>query len=260
VIRAVDLRGIFHILGEIREMGYDPVLWRRHLLNRFLNMVGGVVGMLVEYPSSINPHRPGRLRINDSGIWSPSERQVFQDSLARFQEQGDYLSNPYADIHDSSEKMTVFSGMDLLGKRKYYNNPFVNELMMPVNLGDGLKCSAAHAQDVLELHVYRANDDRPFENRENEMAMVLLAEVSLMRQDMAGFEKVSAFDLSPRLQAVFRLILMGRSEREIARELGISAHTVHDHTKILFRKFRVRSRMELMAVYFNTKNHLDRLF
>ncbi len=53
--------------------------------------------------------------------------------------------------------------------------------------------------------------------------------------------------LSPRLREMFALLLTGASEKEIAHQLGISQHTVHDHVKTLYKKLGVRSRLQLMA-------------
>jgi len=42
-------------------------------------------------------------------------------------------------------------------------------------------------------------------------------------------------------------LLGGGSERAIARELGVSYHTVHAHAKAIYRSYGVHSRPELMS-------------
>lgn len=64
--------------------------------------------------------------------------------------------------------------------------------------------------------------------------------------------------LSRRLMQTLCLLLDGLSEKEIAAELGLSPHTVHDYVKSLYRTFRVRSRAELHA-HFGTSALADRL-
>lgn len=60
--------------------------------------------------------------------------------------------------------------------------------------------------------------------------------------------RVSALPrLPPRTREVLELLLKGRSEKEVARELGLSVHTVHVHVKQLYRKLEVTSRGELLA-------------
>lgn len=53
--------------------------------------------------------------------------------------------------------------------------------------------------------------------------------------------------LTIREQTILNHLLMGKSVREIAEELGRSPHTVHDHVKALHRKLGANSRGELVA-------------
>ncbi len=53
--------------------------------------------------------------------------------------------------------------------------------------------------------------------------------------------------LTQREQVILQHLLLGKSVREIADELGRSPHTVHDHVKSLHRKLRANSRGELVA-------------
>ena len=56
-------------------------------------------------------------------------------------------------------------------------------------------------------------------------------------------------DLSGRQTDVLHLLLRGMSEKEVARELGVSTHTVHTHVKKLYAEFDVSSRGELLALF-----------
>lgn len=51
--------------------------------------------------------------------------------------------------------------------------------------------------------------------------------------------------LSPRLRQVLSLLLEGKTKKEVAAELDLSAHTVHDYTRELYRTLGVHSRAEL---------------
>ena len=53
--------------------------------------------------------------------------------------------------------------------------------------------------------------------------------------------------LTQREQIILQHLLLGKSVREIADELGRSPHTVHDHVKSLHRKLNASSRGELVA-------------
>ncbi len=53
--------------------------------------------------------------------------------------------------------------------------------------------------------------------------------------------------LPPQRHAVLTRLLAGDSEKQVAIALGISPHTAHQHTRDLYRDFRVSSRGELLA-------------
>jgi len=53
--------------------------------------------------------------------------------------------------------------------------------------------------------------------------------------------------LTLREQIILQHLLLGKSVREIATELGRSPHTVHDHVKSLHRKLNASSRGELVS-------------
>jgi DNA-binding CsgD family transcriptional regulator len=59
-----------------------------------------------------------------------------------------------------------------------------------------------------------------------------------------------AYRVTAREQEVLQFIARGFTTAEMARELGISRHTVRDHVKALFTKVGVRSRTELVARVF----------
>jgi DNA-binding NarL/FixJ family response regulator len=54
-------------------------------------------------------------------------------------------------------------------------------------------------------------------------------------------------DLSPRQEQTLHLLLKGDSEKQVARKLELSKHTVHVYVKELYRRFEVSSRAELLA-------------
>ncbi len=53
--------------------------------------------------------------------------------------------------------------------------------------------------------------------------------------------------LSPRMRQTLDRLLAGDSEKQIAKNLSVSQHTVHVYVKSLYRAFEVNSRGELLA-------------
>jgi DNA-binding CsgD family transcriptional regulator len=79
----------------------------------------------------------------------------------------------------------------------------------------------------------------PHEQIENEIAA---AETAITCFNVVGADK-----LSPRLQKVLQSLLRGASEKEVAGELGLSKHTIHEYVRAIYRTLGVASRSELMA-------------
>jgi DNA-binding NarL/FixJ family response regulator len=79
--------------------------------------------------------------------------------------------------------------------------------------------------------------------------------VKVQRDLLAEYLKLIGWKLSgpamphmpQRHRQALRLLLVGKSEKEIARSMGVSLHTVHDYVKSIHRALGVSSRAELMA-------------
>ncbi|MGB5162942.1 MAG: LuxR C-terminal-related transcriptional regulator [Thermoanaerobaculia bacterium] len=63
--------------------------------------------------------------------------------------------------------------------------------------------------------------------------------------------------LSPREEEIVRGLLNKRTEKGIAREIGISRHTVHSHIKRLYRKLNVTSRSAAISRVFEEYLRLE---
>jgi DNA-binding CsgD family transcriptional regulator len=55
--------------------------------------------------------------------------------------------------------------------------------------------------------------------------------------------------VSPRQYEILNLISLGFGDKEIAAQLGVSAHTVRSHLTRLFREHRLHSRAALVAAW-----------
>jgi DNA-binding CsgD family transcriptional regulator len=94
---------------------------------------------------------------------------------------------------------------------------------------------------------FRKCGSRPFGKRECEIAHVVLSESRwLLRDRLPGEIAHSVAELSPRYRTVLRLLLEGMTERQVARHLFLSPHTVHDYVKGIYRHLKVESRSELL--------------
>jgi len=67
--------------------------------------------------------------------------------------------------------------------------------------------------------------------------------------------RVSGNDLSKAQRRVFELLLEGHAEKTIARKLGLSQHTVHNHTRAIYTRFGVHSRAQMLVVFAKLKGN-----
>ncbi len=86
------------------------------------------------------------------------------------------------------------------------------------------------------------------EGRERQIAVVLEASPATQVWPLV----TAAHQLSPRESDVTLLVARGLSTSEIGQSLRITEHTVQDHLKVVFDKFGVRSRGQLMAAIFGS--------
>lgn len=69
----------------------------------------------------------------------------------------------------------------------------------------------------------------------------------LLGGPLARFGEPSPAGLPPRVRQVLRRLLEGDADKQVARRLGLSPHTVNQYVKLVYRHFGVASRPELLA-------------
>ncbi len=57
-------------------------------------------------------------------------------------------------------------------------------------------------------------------------------------------------ELSPRLSQTLALLLQGDSEKQVAIKLKLKRNTVHSYVKVIYRRYEVQTRAELLARHF----------
>lgn len=67
-------------------------------------------------------------------------------------------------------------------------------------------------------------------------------------------QAVADLGLPPRSRQVLAGLLGGSSEKQIARDLSISPHTVHTYVKQIHKRLNVASRGELLSHFLDSRN------
>ncbi len=96
----------------------------------------------------------------------------------------------------------------------------------------------------------RPEGDAPFGDREAALLDAICDAVyPLIGTHLATEEDRSAHGLAPRLRETLDHVLLGLSEKQIAAEMELSRHTVHEYIMQLYRHFEVSGRAELLAYF-----------
>ena len=151
---------------------------------------------------------------------------------------------------------------NLLDDRSWYNSAYYRDRRRAMGFDDILLSAIVLPGQVPSIAVVALS--RPlgrtvhFDERETEWVNLVHAELRWAYEvhSPAPEEHLTPVDpagrmvnVSPRLQRVLRCLLEGQREKEVARGLGLSPHTVHQYVKMLYKELHVASRAELLALW-----------
>jgi DNA-binding CsgD family transcriptional regulator len=245
-LRLEDVRAALRLVGECRDLGYDPALWMRHAFEGLCRLVGArvVLGGEGHWDRPTGPLTPiSSALVGLSGT-------VERDFVSRIRAGG-----LRADV--ITERLQVTPGRHLTRARRqllpdpaWYGSSQYIDYHRPAGIDH---CAAS----VLELPggralmtgAHRSVGERDFSARE--LLLVHLFHDELGR--LIGPVLVSAEDalsptrLPPRVRETLGCLLEGDGEKQAAARMGLSRATVHQYVKALYRHYRVASRAELLA-------------
>jgi DNA-binding CsgD family transcriptional regulator len=241
-LRLSDVREVFHLLGECRELELDFPNWQRHMLQGLCRLTRA------------------QLAVGGEMTWTGRDRMMvpircenYRAAPARWPEYDEWLKNPQIFInaavsafHGLRERQSTRVRQQLIDDREFYRSPFFNEMMKPGGFDQGIlsRYLLGPGRRMHEVVLNRVVGDPPFGQRECRILQLFHEELG------PGVERsLSLFRLAPRLCQTLEALLEGDSEKQVALRLGLSVHTVHEYVTTLYRRFDVSSRAELMAQF-----------
>jgi DNA-binding CsgD family transcriptional regulator len=261
-LRLSDIRAIFRLIGECRELGIDSTLWRRHMLTELLRLTGGTVAMggptgMHEEFASAQP-TPAL----DVGWDGPRERGIFY----QYMHDRMHLRDP-AIAHFGAQLATLPAGVrsltcsrrQLADDRAWYTSAAFCEYLRPSGVDDGLMSVVLAADGQAHaIALFRAPGQRPFPARAQQIVELFHCELApYLATDLAPLQCDPVSSLSPRLRDVLGGLLEGNSEQQIADRLGLTRNTTHQYVKAVYRRFGVNARAELMAAFIRLPKSLQ---
>ena len=252
-LRLSDIRNVFRLLNEIRELRAKPVEAKCVMINGLCRLVGARQGTAMSW-SGFAPG--GRLRLLDfvPGGWASDEAAAIWQQLMKMDDwRGDPILNRAVQIPG---RVLAFLQDELVPRSQWERSTVRYEVARRAGVDENIvawyRRDRSDAVEGIALH--RAWSDRPFGERQRNILHLFNLELyRLFREGKLDLGRKPLPRLSPRRQEVLDRLLAGDSEKQVARFLGISPFTVNDHVKAIYRQAGVNSRGELMARFIEAK-------
>jgi DNA-binding CsgD family transcriptional regulator len=250
-LRASDVRALYELAGECRDLGDDPHVWRQ----RFFAGVARLIGADLVAGGELAGVRTGAQRNLGSAAWG-WEHGFNPAGWRRALELLDANPRYSLQMVRYAERVRVqegvaLSGMDLVGEREFLRGVEYQEVHRTIGVHHVMWCSRFIPGTLDETDgalFWRAAGRRDFVGREKALLGEAYATVTpLISGPLARFAERSPGELSSRQRQVLRCLLEGDGDKQAAARLGISRFTVNVHTKAIFRHFGVQGRAELLA-------------
>jgi DNA-binding CsgD family transcriptional regulator len=241
-LRLSDVREVFHLLGECRELELDFSRWQQHMLQGLCRLLRAQLGIGGEM-NWTGPHR----------MMVPIRCENYRAAPARWPEYAEWLKNPrifinaaIREFHGLRERQSTRSRQQLIDDRDFYRTLFFNEILKPGGFNHGMlsRYLLGPRRRMHEVVLNRVVGEPPFGQRECRVLQLFHEELGPRVE-----RSLSLFRLAPRLRQTLEALLEGDSEKQAALRLGLSAHTLHEYVTTLYRRFEVSSRAELMAQF-----------
>jgi DNA-binding CsgD family transcriptional regulator len=248
-LRLGEVRAVFRLLGECRELGDDAEAWPLHMLGGVCRLTGAQLGVGGQ-TRVIGPNRVMvPVQFADHGWPDPQSRAQF---LARLKDPRVLNNLVVQRFHELPGGCVTRTRQQLVDDRPYYASAYHNEMHKPWGLDHGLLSRhTSPGQDWQhELALVRALGDPPFGRRECRLIQLMHSEiVPLVGRALATAEEAGPAGLSPRLRQTLEALLEGDSEKQAAARLGVGVRTAHEYVVAVYRHFDVSSRGELLALF-----------
>jgi DNA-binding CsgD family transcriptional regulator len=251
-LRLADVRAVFRLVGECRELGIDSTIWRTHMFAELLRLTGAKIAM--GGPTAMHANFTGAqpLPVLDVGWDGSRERGMFRQYMLDRMHLKDPAISRYGD-----QLATLPAGVQSLTRRRrqladdraWYASEAYCEYLRPSGMDDGMMSLVVVADGQAHgIALFRSPNERPFTEYDRRLLHLFHVELAPhLLTDLAppGCDPVSS--LSPRLRGVLAGLLEGDSEQQLAIRLGLTRDTTHQYVKAVYRRFDVNSRAELMA-------------
>lgn len=246
LLRFQDVRDAYRLIGECRDLGGDPALWQRRMLEGACQLIGVPVAAGGE-GRWIRPH--GTVEVF-SAFAAGLDSRGYELFTAYHRELGPSGDPIFQALGHVPGQVVTRARRQLVSDGAWYRSA-AWEYRRPIGIDEQLtsvyQVSGDGAVSVIAVH--REASKREFSARQHRLMSFFHAELGrLIGQALVSTIEPSSGKLSPRLRQTLACLLDGDSEKQLAARVGLSQATVHQYVTTLYRYFGVRSRAQLLAL------------
>ena len=244
-----DVRAVFHILNELRDLGAQPEVWKRHMLCELCRLIGGQVGICVQTENA-EVVNLARSVVTDVGWAGEKERNQWIAYCRRNDLSVDPSRNEITRLMASGRPF-VRLREQLCPDFPWYSSDHV-QITRKASDVDSFIFSYRRLLNPDRhhwLYLLRPWNDHPFSPRQRRLVRLFHSELGLIldQDSLRVTANTPIAHLSPRQRQTLDLLSAGLSEKQVAIRLACSRNTVHGYIKELHKKLGVNSRSELLV-------------
>jgi len=245
-LRLRDVRDAYRLIGECRDLGGDPTLWRRHMLAGAQRLFGAtqVAGGEGQLCGPTGP-------IRALSAFDVTDDPVVHAAFVAYHRAAGPADDPYwRALARVPGHLITLARRQLVGDADWFRSHSYQAFREPGRiqheLSSVMALSADGGMSIISLN--RIAGEADFSAREQSLFHFFHGELGrLIGGALASAAEPAPDSLSPRLRQTLRCLVEGDSEKQIAARLGLSQATVHQYVKMLYGRFGVRSRAQLLA-------------
>jgi DNA-binding CsgD family transcriptional regulator len=243
-----DVRAVFYLLNELRDLGAQPQLWKRHMLCELCRLIGGQVGI------SVQTAHAGAVDLATSVItdigWAGEKERLNWINYCRRNDLSVDPSRAALTRLMAFGRPFVRTREQLCPDRCWYANDHVQITRKESDVDNFIFSYRLllNPQRHHWLYLMRPWDDIAFMPRQRRLVRLFHDELGrILEKDAARSATFCPLSqLSPRLRETLNLLSRGLSEKQVARNLCCSNHTIHGYVKELHKRLNVSNRVELL--------------
>ena len=240
------VRELLRLIQDASELSGDYSTRKIFVLNSLLRTFDAQVAISCTLSNCLPHRRYNCVSLLDVGWPDPVQRSIAYSYF------DGPRNSPVEQIVSLSAKQVTRTRQQIIADDEWYSSPHALEICRPAGI-DHFICSVQRLprsgwRSCLSVH--RAwGDKRPFTRQDRALFHLLQLQFAKLNQTDPAYRagEETGEQLTGRATVVLTHLLQGMSEKQIARQVNLSVHTVHTYVARLYTHYRVHSRAELLV-------------